>query len=161
MKHYFHILRLIAAAITAAACASAGSGTATTASTTKLNPNLITTAEIDGTANLRDAYQTVQRLRPTWLTRAKTEGISMSGTTVGGSGSRPTASGVDASSVGGNVLVYLDNSRMGGLSALADIPVSAISTIQWMDPATATALLPGLSSYAIAGAIVVHSRTGR
>jgi hypothetical protein len=71
------------------------------------------------------------------------------------------AGSVGNSSRGGLILVYLDNARLGDIRALSDIPINAISTIQFMDPSTATALLPGLSSYTIAGAIVVHSRAGR
>jgi hypothetical protein len=138
-----------------AGCASAGTSASSTASTTKPNPNLISTTEIETTPNLRDAFQVVQRLRPNWLTKAKMEGVSMSGTISGGA----SRGGIDASSVGGAVAVYLDYSKLGDLKALYDIPISSIATIQWMDAATATALLPGLSSGAIAGAIVVHSRT--
>ena len=155
MKNQLHCLVIAAVISGLGACASGGTSTSSTASTTKPNPNLISTAEIEGTANLRDAYDAVQRPKTDMAHQSENEGVSMSGTISGGVAS----GGIDAGSVGGAVVVYLDNSKVGDLKALSDIPISGISTIQWMDAATATALLPGLSSYAIAGAIVVHSRT--
>ena len=135
-----------------AGCATAGGSASTTSSNSKANPSLISTIEIETTANLKDAYEAVQRLRPNWLTRAQSEGLTLSGTSMAGS--------VGSTSRGGQILVYLDNARLGGLQSLTEIPISNVGTIQFMDPATATALLPGLSSYTIAGAIVVHSRAG-
>ena len=133
---------------TGVSCASAGPASST-AATSKVNQTLISAEEIAATPNLRDAYEVVQRLRPTWLTKMSTQGVSMSGTNI--------ATG-QGGFVSGGVIVYLDDARMGGLSALKDIPLGLISNIQYMDAATATALLPGLTSYVIAGAIVVHAR---
>lgn len=133
-------------------CATAGGSATTTSSNSKPNPTLISTIEIETTANIKDAYEAVQRLRPNWLTHAQSEGFTLSGTSMAGS--------AGASSRGGVILVYFDNARLGGLPSLKEIPISNVGTIQFMDPATATALLPGLSSYTIAGAIVVHSRSG-
>lgn len=146
-------ISLAALVSSAAACATTGKPTSTTAtSSSKPDPNLISTAEIDALPTVRDAYDVVLRLRPTWLTKAQVTGISMSGTRMGGSagGSR-----------GGVILVYLDNARLGDIASLKDLAASTVATIQFMDPATATALLPGLTSQVIAGAIVVHLRTGR
>lgn len=152
MKQH-RVFLFTAVASSVIACSSSGNSTSISASQTKPNPNLISTAEIESVPNARDGREIIQKLRPTWLTRAKSEGITMSGTSMAGS--------VGNSSRGGLILVYLDNARLGDIRALSDIPINAISTIQFMDPSTATALLPGLSSYTIAGAIVVHSRAGR
>ncbi|SRR6266542_3595663 len=115
----------------------------------KVNQNLITTAEVDAATGMRDAYDLVQRLRPTWLTKERPAG-SMSGSVLGQTGG-----------AGGGLLVYLDNARLGGVSALRDIPASVIGSLEFMDAATATATLPGVGSTSISGAIVVHSRVGR
>lgn len=146
-------LSVAAVVLSSGACVTAGGNNSTTSTNTKVDSNLITSREIDAIPNLRDALQAVQRIRPSWLTKAQSEGFTLSGTSMAGS--------AGSSSRGGLVLVYLDNARLGGLKSLADIPITIISNIQFMDPATATALLPGLSSYTIAGAIVVHSRAGR
>jgi hypothetical protein len=149
MRKHFHYLMLAVVVPGVFACASGGTSTSTGS---KPNPSLISDVEIANTPNLRDAYEVVLRLRPTWLTKAKTSGVSMSGT------SAARTSGVDAGSLGGTVVVYLDNSRVGGLDALKDIPLSTVGTVQFMEPATAQALLPGLGTTPIAGAIIVHSR---
>jgi len=69
--------------------------------------------------------------------------------------------GVQSSSTGAGLLVYLDNTRMGGTDALRDIPATSITALQYMDAATATARLPGIGSTVISGAIVATSRTGQ
>jgi hypothetical protein len=148
----------------AAVAACATSGSSTSASTTsaaptgssqarvKTNPSVITLAEIEA-GSYRDAYDVVQRLRPTWFTKAKsTSAQSMGGIQVAG------GAGVQSGSTGSGLIVYLDNSRMGGTEALKDIPATAIKGLQYMDAATATAKLPGLGSTIISGAIVASSR---
>lgn len=142
-----------------AACASTGGTAGSSGSKVKANPDVITTAEIDA-GNFRDAYDVVQRLRPTWFTkaRASTSG-TLSGTQVAGSGGG--MSGVQPNSSGGGLVVYLDNTRMGGPEALRDLPATSISSLQYMDAATATAKLPGLGSSIITGAIVASARSGR
>ena len=147
------------------ACASSGatsggaapSGAAKTSSPkVRTNPDLITKAEIDA-GGFRDAYDVVQRLRPTWFTKAKSSSAqSMGGIQVSGGNS-----GVQSSSTGAGLLVYLDNTRMGGTDALRDIPATSITALQYMDAATATARLPGIGSTVISGAIVATSRTGQ
>jgi hypothetical protein len=141
------------------ACASTGGTTGSPGAKAKSNPDVITTAEIDA-GNFRDAYDVVQRLRPTWFTkaRASTSG-SLSGTQVAGSGGGMW--GVQPTSSGGGLVVYLDNTRMGGPEALRDLPATSISSLQYMDAATATAKLPGLGSSIITGAIVASARSGR
>jgi len=142
----------------AAVAACASSGGAAGSSNAKVKTNVITTAEIDA-GGFRDAYDVVQRLRPTWFTKARASSSgSLSGTQVSsGSG----GGGVQPSSSGGGLVVYLDNTRMGGPEALRDLPASSISSLQYMDAATATAKLPGLGSSIITGAIVATARSGR
>lgn len=142
-----------------AACASSGAAAGPSGSKVKANPDVITTAEIDA-GNFRDAYDVVQRLRPTWFTkaRASTSG-TLSGTQV--SGSAGGMSGVQPTSGSVGLVVYLDNTRMGGPESLRDLPASSIGSLQYMDAATATARLPGLGSSIITGAIVATARSGR
>jgi hypothetical protein len=152
-----------------AACASSGGGSssATTSASTssastasssqakvKTNPDVITLAEIEA-GSYRDAYDIVQRLRPTWFTKAKSSSAqSMGGIQVAG------GAGVQSGSTGSGLIVYLDNTRMGGTEALKDIPATAIKALRYMDAATATARLPGLGSTIISGAIVASARVG-
>jgi len=141
------------------ACASAGGAAGSSSAKANSNTDLITTAEIDA-GNFRDAYDVVQRLRPTWFTKARaTSSGSLSGTQV--SGSAGGMSGVQPTSSSGGLVVYLDNTRMGGPEALRDMPASSVSSLQYMDAATATAKLPGLGSSIITGAIVASARSGR
>lgn len=138
------LLRLsIALAFIGGTLGCSSTGTTPKASTTpKVNPDLISTAEIDS-QSFRDGYDVVQRLRPTWFTR-KTG--SSSTRRLGASGS--------------GLVVYLDNARMGGIDALRQLNTSVIGSLQFMDAAIATATLPGLGSSVIAGAIVVRTRRG-
>ena len=142
-----------------AACASSGGAAGSSNVKVKTNPDVITTAEIDA-GGFRDAYDVVQRLRPTWFTKARASSSgSLSGTQVSsGSGGM---GGVQPSSSGGGLVVYLDNTRMGGPEALRDLPATSINSLQYMDAATATAKLPGLGSSIITGAIVATARSGR
>jgi hypothetical protein len=147
---------LMIAAVVACACAGGAAGASSAKA--KSNPDVITTAEIDA-GNFRDAYDVVQRLRPTWFTKARaTSSGSLSGTQV--SGSAGGMSGVQPTSSSGGLVVYLDNARMGGPEALRDLPATSISSLQYMDAATATAKLPGLGSSIITGAIVASARSG-
>jgi hypothetical protein len=149
---------LVCGSVLLLACATAGANGAGGAAKTKTNSELITTAEIDA-GTFRDAYDIVQRLRPNWFTKARaSSGGGLSGTQVSGSGSGMT--GVQSAGSGVGLVVYLDNARMGGTETLRDMSASSISSLQYMDAATATAKLPGIGSSIVSGAIVVTSRTG-
>ena len=121
-------------------CSPASGAKPSTSAAPKTDPDLITTSEIDS-QTFRDAYDIVQRLRPTWFTRKS-----------GSSSARRMGT------YGSGLVVYLDNSRMGGVDALRQLNTSAIGSLRFMDAATATATLPGLGSSVIAGAIVARSR---
>jgi hypothetical protein len=146
---------LLAAATFACASASGSSSTASPAGSTQSTSDFITTTEIESAA-FRDAYDVVQRLRPTWFTKARAAGSSGSigGTQVGGGNMAVQSS----NSVG--LVVYLDNTRMGGPQTLRDISASSIKSLQYLDAAAATARLPGLGSSIVSGAIVATSRAG-
>jgi hypothetical protein len=99
------------------------------------NPNLLTYEEIQSieAANL---YEVVQRLRPRWLT--------------------DRAARSTHGSVG--ILVYEDQSRLGDIGVLRQLPVSAARTMRYLDAATASSTLPGIGSGHVAGAIVISTR---
>jgi hypothetical protein len=145
---------LIAVAV---ACATTGgsnsSSSAPSAGSKKSSSDYITSAEIES-GTYRDAYDIVQQLRPAWLNKAQSPG-GLSGMSVSG------GTGVQSSGNAAGLVVYLDNTRMGGPASLRDISAPSIRSLQYMDGATATAKLPGLGSSIVAGAIVVTSRSGR
>ncbi len=95
----------------------------------KRRPNVISEEEIAGLGGtLQTALGIVQRLRPAMLrTRA-----SSTSTESGG------VSSMDA--VSGEVQVYLDNQKMGGLSALGDITLAQIREIRYLNSSDATTL---------------------
>jgi hypothetical protein len=121
-------------------CSASSGATPKTSSKPRVDPDLISTAEIDS-QTFRDAYDVVQKLRPTWFSR-KTGGSSARRMGTSGSG----------------LVVYMDNARMGGVEALRQLNTAAIESLRFMDASIATATLPGLGSSVIAGAIVAKSR---
>jgi len=112
-----------------ASCAGMAAGEA------RSNPNVLTYEEIQSVeaANL---YEVVQRLRPRWLT--------------------DRAARSTHGSVG--ILVYEDQSRLGDIGVLRQLPVSAARTMRYLDAATASSTLPGIGSGHVAGAIVISTR---
>lgn len=106
----------------AAACASAGASGSTTGSRQHYSQNVISAEEL-ATIDAPDAYQAIQRLRPQFLvaSRGPTE-----------LGSRRSG-GAD-----GGIMVYLENTRLGGVSALAQIPTNDIKEIRYLSASEAT-----------------------
>jgi hypothetical protein len=158
MKNHVSLLGVAAALAVVAACATSGT-TPSAATSSRVNPDSISLAEIEATPNVRNAYEIVQRLRPTWLTKARNSGISLSGTQVYTPTSTGTAGMAGNSTSGGRILVYLDNTQLGDASTLSDVQTNSIGSIRFMDASTATALLPGVPPEVIAGAIVIHSHS--
>lgn len=110
-RRLFVILRysLFAVIITAlAACAGGGM--------TSGNPDMITSEQIQEAGTVSNAYTLVQRLRPNWL---RTRGRS--------SVQNP-----------GELIVYVDGSRRGGASALRQINVVNVESMQFMNANQAT-----------------------
>ncbi len=95
----------------------------------KRRPNVISEEEIAALGgSLQTALGIVQRLRPAMLrTRASSTSTESGGT-----------SSMDA--VSGEVQVYLDNQKMGGLSALGDITLAQIREIRYLNSSDATTL---------------------
>lgn len=84
-----------------------------------------------GATNL---YDVVQRLRPQWLT-----GTSASNFSGGGQA----------------IVVYQNNTQLGGLDALRQLSPGYAETMRFLDGSEASNTLPGLGSRRVAGAIVV------
>lgn len=106
-------------------CASSSGGTAATQQSTQ--PSTTRTRgsrdriTSDDLANLdvQNALQAVQRLRPNFL---QTRGGATSSLTQGAQ----------------DVVVYVDQTRMGGPSTLAQIPITDVKEIQYLSPTDAT-----------------------
>jgi hypothetical protein len=75
----------------------------------------ITRSDLDRNS-INTAYEAVQRLRPQWL----------------------RLRGQQTLSGGGDLVVYLDNARMGGRESLQSISVGGVESIQFLDPSAAT-----------------------
>ena len=112
---------LIAAFVLAAAPGCASSGTSTGASqqaSRRGSPDKITQEEL-ATIDVQNALQAVQRLRPSFLQNR------------GGASSSITQGPQD-------VVVYVDQTRMGGPSTLSQIPISDVKEIQHLSGTDAT-----------------------
>lgn len=99
-----------------------------------LDPNRISTAEIEEAQRygLNNAYDLIQRARPRWL-QIRTERSLRLETTI---------------------LVYQNESRIGGIEVLRELPLVGISSMRYLDAAQA-GLLPGAGSAHVEGAIVI------
>ena len=148
MRVFARILAAIVFVCGTLSCSSASSGAAKSSASPKVDPDVISIAEIDSQP-FRDAYDIVQLLRPSWFTRKS-----------GSASSRRMGVSTSNSAIGAGLLVYIDNSRMGGVEALRQIRPNSIESLTFMDAATATAKLPGVGMSVISGAIVARSRRG-
>lgn len=96
-------------------------------------PNRITSEEIRQ-VTAQNAYQLIQQLRPNWL-QAHTPSL--------GTSSR------------GQVLVYVDNTRMGGIDFLRQVSIAEVETAEYLNAAEAASRF-GLNQ--TGGAILVKTR---
>ncbi len=127
-------------------CSASSGASASTSTSPKKDPDIITAAEISS-QSFRDGFDIVQRLRPTWFTRKS-----------GASTTRRMGTSPSPSATGAGLLVYLNNARLGGVDALRQLSAPSIESMRFLDAATATATLPGIGSSAVSGAIVVRLR---
>jgi hypothetical protein len=122
-------------------CAAASEGSGSTAEAlSRGNRNLITSDEI-ATVGVTNLYDAVQRLRPQWLRGGPV-------TSLRGSGS------------GLPVVVYQNNTPLGGLDALRQMQPGFATSLRFLDGPTASNTLPGLGSRTVAGAIVIVTPAG-
>jgi hypothetical protein len=124
----------VAVLTTIGACASSGTGSAARSS-----PDKITRSEIS-TSNATNAYELINRLRPSWL--------------------RPTATGSISGGVvrSQSILVYLDHQRLEDLNALKTISVEALDSAQWIDAARVQTVLSDVPGGMVSGAIILKTR---
>lgn len=119
------LLIISAAVLATASCASspasspgAAQQSAPSASRTHAGRDVITEEEL-AKVDVQNAYEAVRRLRPNFLQ------------THGGRSSSITQGGQD-------VVVYVDNTKMGGPNALAQIPITEVKEIQYLNGTDAT-----------------------
>lgn len=109
------ILLAAAIAVSVASCAS-GSGQRTTVAPRR-SADLITADEI-AASDASNMEQVVQRLRPTWLRGRGTVSI--------------------ANANAGSPVVYLDDTRLGGVDALATVVPAEVQEVRRLNAAEAT-----------------------
>ena len=126
----------LALAVTAVCFAAACAGQSR-AGAERRNQNLIAAAEIHEMqqAGVRDLYELVLRQRPAWFQTRGERSLQLE-----------TA-----------VLVYHNETRLGGVDALRGYPLLSVVSLRYLDAAQA-GLLPGAGSAHVEGAIVI--RTG-
>lgn len=112
------------------ACAPAGSSSRTGPATARSTPILLNEVR---TANAPNAYELVQTHRPAWLRKRGDNSIRNEG----------------------DIVVYLNNARMGGPTSLQQIVTTTITSVEFLDPGTATYRFGNGHPY---GAIVVSTQ---
>lgn len=123
---------LLAGLLTATGCASSGNGTTVRRDSRSLTPEEIATVPV---TNL---YEAIERLRPRWLEMRDVRSIG------GG------ASG------GGQIVVFLNNSYVGGPETLRQFQAHQIVRIRYLDAAQASATLTGYDTtrHVVAGIVL-------
>lgn len=111
----------------AAACSSSSSSGSS--ATPKPGPNLITADEI-ARVNVQNAYEAVQKLRPAMLRQRQVASANGQG---GVMKDAPTGSSVAA----GEVMVYMDNTRLGDVEQLRQISVASIAAVRYFSASEA------------------------
>ena len=88
---------------------------------------------------VNNLYEAIQRLRPRWLQARSQQSFN-------------TPS---------QIVVFQNQTNLGGFEALRSLGTDAAHSIQFMDGPTAMASLPGLGSMQVMGAIVIHTSAPR
>ena len=96
----------------------------------KPGPNLITADEI-ARANVQNAYEAVQKLRPAMLRQRQIASADGQG------GVRNGRSASGTAVAAGEVLVYMDNTRLGDVEQLRQISVASISAVRYFSASEA------------------------
>ncbi|MEX2281849.1 MAG: hypothetical protein WEE89_05155 [Gemmatimonadota bacterium] len=119
------------------ACSSAGRGGPGGSNPTLITQNDILRGTQDG---VHDLYELIGRIRPRWLQSRMDRSLRLETL----------------------IVVYQNNSRLGGIEALRGYPLTNITSIRYLDAAQA-GLLPGAAGGHIEGAIVISTvpRSGR
>ncbi|MGH7688088.1 MAG: hypothetical protein ACREN3_00610 [Gemmatimonadaceae bacterium] len=128
-------VRLVFAGLLLAGCAS--SGAMSGAASTGRDPNIITQAEL-ANENFSNVYDAIQHLRPEML-RPRLANSSSS----------------ISSSEDYTVHVYMDNSRLGEIADLRNIPLVTVKEVRYLNPSQA---MQRFGSGNPGGVIVLTSR---
>jgi len=133
MKFFILATALLAVAFSAWSCS-------TLSRAPSRDRNLISAEEIQD-AEARNAYELVERLRPLWLQSRVDRGAHQETEVL-------------------NIVVYQDQSLLGGLGMLRIIPIELVRSVRAMGSAEA-GRLPGLGGRHVERAIVVVTRPER
>jgi predicted small lipoprotein YifL len=96
----------------------------------------LTEQEIQRT-ELTNMFDVIQRLQPGWLRSPRSSGINL------------------------DIGVFVDNTRVGGLDFLRQIPASQVTEARYLNSRQITAELTGNQSAGLGGAIMLSTRRGR
>ena len=130
-------LALVAAAVITlgtAACASSSSPQAAASSASgavKPSATFITAEEIER-VHVQNGYEAVQKLRPALLRQRQVASANGQG---GVSRDAPPVKGTNVSA--GDLIVYVDGTRIGALDQLREISASSIATMRYYSPSEA------------------------
>lgn len=128
--------------LTLAGCAA--KGTPRDASTSDRDPDRITATEIAATP-VSNAHDLVNRLRPRWLQAGAGRTASIS-------------DGRQGTITQPQVVVYLDDTYLGGIGALRSLTINGFKSVRFYDAARAATVLRNPPQGAIGGAIVISTR---
>lgn len=116
----------------------AGCASTSEQGSTNRRSDVITSEELQE-VKVTNLYEAIQRLRPRWLQARSQQSFN-------------TPS---------QIVVYQNQTNLGGFEALRSLGTDAAHSIQFMDGPTAMASLPGLGNTQVMGAIVVHTTAPR
>jgi hypothetical protein len=125
----------LALSMTLGGCASSGASDGPTERPVRRASSTLISAEEVRASHAANAFELIQTARPGWLRKHGAVSFRMDG----------------------DILVYLDDVRLGGLDALHSQPLSGIDSIRFLDATTASARF-GLSHPH--GAIQIFARKG-
>ena len=108
-------LSLLLLVVAGSACASAPQGPEVGAMPQSRNPNRLTREEVVAT-HTTSTFEAIRMLRPNWLRKRGAMSVTQSS----------------------DIMVYVDNVQIGGVQSLHSIPVTSITSVQFLDAATAT-----------------------
>jgi hypothetical protein len=83
-------------------------------------------------ATVASVYDLVESLRPAWLRQRGTKSFSEGDKVSGGMEGTFVTPGLPT------IMVYQDNSRLGGVESLRTLPLADVGTVQFLNPAQAT-----------------------
>ena len=120
-----------AISLVAAACASSPPSSSGGTPGPRTGPNFITADEISR-VNVQNAYEAVQKLRPSMLRQRQVASANGQG---GVGKDAPAVTGTSVSA--GQLVVYVDNTRLGDVDQLRGIAASSIFSVRYFSASEA------------------------